>query len=362
MKENKVNVKLILNDSEKICEANIGDNLLDIIRKNNIDFDTPCNGNGSCGKCRCKIKENTEIGASSKKHLNKSELISGIRLACDTEIKSDLTVELSNKIKDMTVLISGVEKEFKINPSVQKHYIVLEKPTLDDQRDDLMRIKDFLKEYNSLINEMTSLYNADSAKGYEPLTTEEKDAMTDSEVEEWEKKVKSALLRRDDSLGNLLNSMTSAMYKGYTVNGKSYSLSSFGISTLGYLNADENEENAYHIDGDADDSAVSSKTNKLKQMLQEDPDTVTAFMQQLVTGVYNEIDTKMRSNSLSSAMTVYNDKQMAKEYSNYTTTIKKWEDKITSMEDYYYKKFAAMETALAKLQQSTSSLSGLLGS
>ena len=42
MKENKVNVKLILNDSEKICEANIGDNLLDIIRKNNIDFDTPC--------------------------------------------------------------------------------------------------------------------------------------------------------------------------------------------------------------------------------------------------------------------------------------------------------------------------------
>ena len=224
------------------------------------------------------------------------------------------------------------------------------------------KIKDFLKEYNSLINEMTSLYNADSAKGYEPLTTEEKDAMTDSEVEEWEKKVKSALLRRDDTLGTLLNSMTNAMYKGYTVNGKSYSLSSFGISTLGYLNADENEENAYHIDGDADDSAVSSKTNKLKQMIEEDPDTVTAFMQQLVTGVYNEIDTKMRSNSLSSAMTVYNDKQMAKEYSNYTATIKKWEDKITSMEDSYYKKFAAMETALAKLQQSTSSLSGLLGS
>ena len=224
------------------------------------------------------------------------------------------------------------------------------------------KIKDFLKEYNSLINEMTSLYNADSAKGYEPLTTEEKDAMTDSEVEEWEKKVKSALLRRDDTLGNLLNSMTSAMYKGYTVNGKTYSLSSFGISTLGYLNADENEENAYHIDGDADDSAVSSKTNKLKQMLQEDPDTVTSFMQQLVTGLYDEIDAKMKSNTLSSAMTVYNDKQMAKEYSNYTTTIKKWEDKITSMEDSYYKKFAAMETALAKLQQSTSSLSGLLGS
>ena len=65
---------------------------------------------------------------------------------------NDLTVELSNKIKDMTVLISGVEKEFKINPSIKKHYIVLEKPTLDDQRDDLMRIKDFLKESFNLEN------------------------------------------------------------------------------------------------------------------------------------------------------------------------------------------------------------------
>ena len=31
---------------------------LDVIRKNNIDFDTPCNGNGSCGKCRCRLREN----------------------------------------------------------------------------------------------------------------------------------------------------------------------------------------------------------------------------------------------------------------------------------------------------------------
>ena len=152
MKENKINVKIILEDGEKVCKANIGDNLLDVIRKNNIDFDTPCNGNGSCGKCRCRLRENTEIGVSSKKHLSEAELNSGVRLACDTKVMNDLTVELSNKIKDMTVLISGVEKEFKINPSIKKHYIVLEKPTLDDQRDDLMRIKDFLKESFNLEN------------------------------------------------------------------------------------------------------------------------------------------------------------------------------------------------------------------
>ena len=33
MKENKINVKIILEDGEKVCKANIGDNLLDVIRK-----------------------------------------------------------------------------------------------------------------------------------------------------------------------------------------------------------------------------------------------------------------------------------------------------------------------------------------
>ena len=42
------------------------------------------------------------------------------------------------------------------------------------------KIKDFLTQYNALINEMTSLYNADSAKGYEPLTDEEKEFLEET--------------------------------------------------------------------------------------------------------------------------------------------------------------------------------------
>lgn len=223
------------------------------------------------------------------------------------------------------------------------------------------KIKDFLKEYNELINEMTSLYNADSAKGYEPLTAEEKDSLTDSEIEEWEKKIKGSLLRRDDTLSSLMNSMTRAMSKSYEINGKKYSLASFGIQTLGVLNAQMNEESAYHIYGDPDDAAVADKSDRLRKMIEEDPDAVTQFMMKLTTGLYDEIDAKMKSSKLSSAFTVYNDKQMATEYSNYNTTIKRWEEKLEAMEDSYYKKFAAMETALAKLQNSTSSLTNLFG-
>ena len=223
------------------------------------------------------------------------------------------------------------------------------------------KIKDFLTSYNNIINKMTKLYNADSAKNYEPLTDDEKSQMSDSEVEKWETKIKDSLLRRDSNLSTIMNAMTTSMTKAISINGKNYSLSSFGISTLGYMNAAENEQNAYHIDGDEDDTATSGNEDKLMAMINSDPDTVVSFMQQLTTNLYDAIGTKMKSSTLSSIYKVYNDKEMASEYSDYTTTIKKWEQKLQDQEDAYYKKFSAMETALSKLQSQTSSLSNLFG-
>lgn len=223
------------------------------------------------------------------------------------------------------------------------------------------KIKDFLSQYNSLINEITSLYNADSAKGYEPLTDDEKDAMSDTEVEKWEQKIKDSLLRRDDNLESLMSTMTSAMSGAVEVNGKKMYLSNFGIKTLAYLNAPANQQNAYHIDGDEDDANSSGNTDKLMTAITNDPDTVINFMQGLAENLYDSIHKKMQSSSLSSIYTVYNDKEMASEYSDYTSIIKKWEEKLQDKEDYYYKKFSSMETALSKLNSQTSSLSGLFG-
>ena len=150
--------------------------------------------------------------------------------------------------------------------------------------------------------------------------------------------------------------------KGRLGRGKSYALSSFGIKTLGITNAEKNEHNAYHIDGDADDENTSSNTDKLMAAIIEDPDSVVQFFQQLSSEIYDELGKKMTSTSMRTYGTFYNDKEMAKEYSDYTTTIAKWEEKLTKIEDSYYKKFAAMESALATLQSQTSQLSGLLGS
>lgn len=223
------------------------------------------------------------------------------------------------------------------------------------------KIKDFLTEYNTLINEITKLYNAESAKDFEPLTDEEREAMSDEQIEKWEGKIKSALLRRDNTLGNIMNAMVNSMSQSYEIDGQKFSLSSFGISTLGFLNAAENEQNAYHIDGDEDDENTSGKKDKLMAAIQENPDQVMDFMKQLASNLYTSIDEKMKSTELSSAYKVYNDKEMDREMTDIEKLIAKWEDKIAEQEDSYFKKFSQMEVALSKLQSQTNSLSGLLG-
>lgn len=222
-------------------------------------------------------------------------------------------------------------------------------------------IKGFLKDYNDLVKSVDVAYNAASSKGYEPLTSDEKDAMSDDEVKKWEEKIKDSLLRKDSTLGSVLDTMKNDMGMSFKVGDKSYSLSSFGISTLGYFSSPENETGVYHIDGDKDDTYTSANTDKLKAMIASDPDTVVSFFSQLASKLYKDLGNKMTASSTSSAYTIYNDKQMNTQYSEYNTKISEAEDKVTTWEDYYYSKFSAMESALAKMNAQSSSLSGLFG-
>lgn len=219
-------------------------------------------------------------------------------------------------------------------------------------------IKNFLTEYNSLIKEMNELYTADSAKGYEPLTSEQKKDMSDDDIKLWEDKIKASLLRSDSSLGTIRNAMKSAMMTQVTYNGKKYSLASFGIST----SRDYTEGGQYHIYGDSEDSAYADQTDKLKKALDEDPDTVVNVLSGIFGNLRKTMSDKMAGSKVSSTQTFYSDIKMKDDIKDYEKQIKQWETKLADMEDAYYRKFTAMETALAKLQSQQSSLSGLLGS
>ena len=219
-------------------------------------------------------------------------------------------------------------------------------------------VKSFLKEYNSVMKEMNTLYNADSAKGYEPLTSQEKEAMSDDEVKEWETKIKNSLLRSDSTLGSIINAMRSAMQTTVEYDGGTYALSSLGIMT----STDYTEGGLLHIYGDPDDSVYSAKDDKLKKALEENPDVVIATLTGVFGNLRQTMSDKMAGSKYSSSMSFYNDIKMKSDVKDYESDIKDWEDKLAEMEDAYYSKFTAMETALAKLQFQQSTMSGLFSS
>lgn len=218
-------------------------------------------------------------------------------------------------------------------------------------------IKNFFTEYNALMKEMNELYDADTAKGYEPLTSEQKKEMSDDDIKLWEDKIKASLLRGDSSLGSVRSAMRNTMMSQVTYNGKTYSLASFGICT----STDYTEGGLYHIYGDSEDSVYADKDDKLKKALEEDPDAVVNVLSDIFGKLRNTMSDKMAGSKVSSSQTFYSDIKMKDDIKNYEKQIKEWETKLADMEDAYYSKFTKMETALAKLQSQQSSLSGLFG-
>ncbi len=280
---------------------------------------------------------------------------------------------LANRVKgeDAKITLNGVTYEsnsntFNVNGlTITAKEVTTSAVTLTTRQDTdgiYNVIKNFLKEYNALINEMDKLYNAESSKGYEPLTDEEKEAMSEGEIEKWETKIKDSILRRDSNISAISTAMKSIMMSGITVNGKEMHLSDFGIETLGYFGAAANERNAYHIFGDADDAAVSGKEDMLKAAIASDPESVISFFTQLGQSLYTELNNQSKSiEGVRSFGSFYDDKRMTEEYNEFKTKIKQQEDKLTALQDRWYNKFSAMEVALAKLQSNQNAVAGLFG-
>jgi len=142
------------------------------------------------------------------------------------------------------------------------------------------------------------------------------------------------------------------------VDGKKYSLSSFGIKT----SSDYTEMGKLHIYGDEDDDTYSTETNALMEALEKNPEAVMKTLAQAGQNLYDSLTKKMSKTSLSSALTFYNDKQLDDAQSDYKKRIEELEDKLKDLEDRYYNQFTAMETALAKLQNSSSAITNFFGS
>lgn len=223
------------------------------------------------------------------------------------------------------------------------------------------KIKSFIKDYSSLINEITGMLNAPANKGYDPLTDEEKEALTESEVKKWEDKVNESLMRNDGNLSSISSMFRNSMLQTFDIDGKTYSLSSFGINTSNYFMVDADERNAFHIDGDPDDPESSGNADKLKAAIAANPEAVTSFFTKLTSNLYDKIQAFTKSSDTKSYGSYYDDKQMKSDISKYEKKVSDWDDYVKEIEDRYYKQFSKMESAMTKLNSQQNYVASMFG-
>ena len=224
------------------------------------------------------------------------------------------------------------------------------------------KVKSFVKEYNTLISEMNKLYDASSSRGYEPLTSDEKDAMTDEDIKNWEDKIKGSLLRRDSTISTLLTSMRTTLNKSVEVTNSDGTTSRYALSSFGIVTSDYTEKGQLHIQGNADDSDFASLDDKLKAAISDNPEALMKTLTTLGDEIYKNFQSSMkRVVGVRSSLTFYNDLEMDDDIKSYKEDVTSLQKKLQDEQDKYYKQFSSMETALTKLQSQQTYISQLFG-
>ena len=118
-----------------------GTTLFDCASWNGIAIDSTCGGHGTCKKCRVKVVSGTqELSSVDPRAFSADELRAGWRLACRAQAAEDLVVEVPPLQTRPKAALAGVGRHVILRPAVQKRYLELSEPTLEDQASDVERV------------------------------------------------------------------------------------------------------------------------------------------------------------------------------------------------------------------------------
>jgi uncharacterized 2Fe-2S/4Fe-4S cluster protein (DUF4445 family) len=130
-------------EDRAVKEARVpaGTTIFDAASWNGVAIDSTCGGHGTCKKCKVKVVGgNAPITAVDPRAFGPEELRNGWRLACRAETHEDLTIEVPPLQTRPKAALAGVGRHVILRPAVQKRYVELEEPTLEDQASDLERL------------------------------------------------------------------------------------------------------------------------------------------------------------------------------------------------------------------------------
>jgi len=121
------------------------EDLLTIAIRSGVGIRSECGGKGTCGKCLIITSTPDRLGGvteAERKLIPAARLRSGWRLACQSRATGDTTVSIpeESRVGERRVLTRGVERDLKVEPAVQKVYLEMPKPSLEDLAPDAERL------------------------------------------------------------------------------------------------------------------------------------------------------------------------------------------------------------------------------
>ncbi len=125
----------------------VGENLLIALRKEGLNILSPCNGAGTCGQCRVRFEQGAPTPTDGDRcFLNSQEIQDGWRLSCLHKVEGEAAIylmtqtgQLDAKAQQDSPLEGG-----EIDPGIDAHFLQLSPPGQDDQRADLLRLRERL--------------------------------------------------------------------------------------------------------------------------------------------------------------------------------------------------------------------------
>ena len=119
--------------------------MFDAASWNGIAIDSTCGGHGTCKKCRVRIVSGeVPVGPSTRARSRPTSCATAGGSPAGRPPRGDLVVEVPPLQTRPKAALAGVGRHVILRPSVQKRHLVLDEPTMEDQRSDLQRVLDAL--------------------------------------------------------------------------------------------------------------------------------------------------------------------------------------------------------------------------
>ncbi|WP_456277660.1 flagellar hook-associated protein 2 [Bacillus sp. AK128] len=237
---------------------------------------------------------------------------------------------------------------------------------VDGVMDSVMK---FMEKYNEIIKKIDDKLKEDRYKEYAPLTKEQREQLSETEIEQWEKKAKSGLLRRDTILQNGLSQIRNAVYGKVSGLDPRYDfLAEAGIVTSpNYL---ENGKLLLNPTKQGDDKLNGEE--RLRKIIEEDPEALyqlfyadgsttseKGIARRLRDSIKNTIsDIEGQAGKTTSMGSQYG---IGRELNGISNRITAFEDRLTRVEERYWGQFTAMEKAMQRANEQAAYIANALG-